>query len=283
MKRVLVLVLVASCRKGASEPEWDGTASFTCSGDRVVTLTGRKIKNADGFEMIQATERCQITLVDCDIEGDVIIHADQHSRVVIERGRIAASTPRNGSAISASDDASITVRGATVSGKTALSTSQNAHAVFEGGTLTGSENAISAWGASIVEMKGTTVDGPIFADKGVKITGVPEAKIGHQKDMPSIVSSTCGLVAHCYASTKQFGRIGGRVRVTVDAKGIISSTAIDRGDVPGDVKACLEGKKGTALEDAAGKAGTHTCEYDGRYLENDQGKMDWWPSFKADK
>ena len=59
------------------------------------------------------------------------IRANGHAQVIIERGRIEASNPRNGIAIDANQDATVVAHGATIVGKVTLGTAMKAHVVVE--------------------------------------------------------------------------------------------------------------------------------------------------------
>jgi hypothetical protein len=95
---------------GVADMVWDGKSQLVCSGNNHMTIEG---KTADlGGIAITAEGNCRLTLVRCNIKGNVAVEAKHNAVVTIEGGSVSGKRK----ALIASENATINVRGARVDG-----------------------------------------------------------------------------------------------------------------------------------------------------------------------
>jgi hypothetical protein len=103
----------------AAPAKWNGSSTFTCSGNDNVRIEGTSAKLAT--TAISATGNCKLTLVNVDITAPTGIEAGLNAVVTVQGGSITATT----FAVHATGNAQVHVTGTKLSGKT-LATPPNA-------------------------------------------------------------------------------------------------------------------------------------------------------------
>ena len=101
----------SSATASGTAASWDGSSTFECKGNDVVTLTG-VTANVSGTA-IRASGNCQLSLVGVKITAPVGIEASANAKVSMTGGSITAST----NSVVASAASSVTLVGTQVSGK----------------------------------------------------------------------------------------------------------------------------------------------------------------------
>ena len=92
--------------------KWDGTSTFSCSGNDNVSIAG-VTANIKAGEAIKAADNCKLSLTGVNITAPTVIDASGNAQVTITGGVLNGGT----TAITANDLAHVTVVGAKVTGK----------------------------------------------------------------------------------------------------------------------------------------------------------------------
>ncbi|MCB9762138.1 MAG: hypothetical protein H6739_20120 [Alphaproteobacteria bacterium] len=90
---------------------WDGAEPLVCAGNERMEIKGVTARLPYG-PVIEANGNCQLTLVECVIEGPTAIYAAGNARVRLERGSVTGAD----FAFDLGGNAQVEVRGAAVSG-----------------------------------------------------------------------------------------------------------------------------------------------------------------------
>jgi hypothetical protein len=95
---------------------WDGKATFNCTGNDNVSLTGVSATLASG-DGIHADGNCKLSITGANITAGTAINASGNARISVTGGNLKGTA----NAISASGNAQVTCVGTTVTGKTSSS------------------------------------------------------------------------------------------------------------------------------------------------------------------
>jgi hypothetical protein len=90
---------------------WNGAAHLECSGNESATITGVSSSLTEG-PIVRAGGNCQLTLVDCNLAGPVVIDASGNAAVTLRGGSVIGAE----SSIVASGNALVTVEGTAITG-----------------------------------------------------------------------------------------------------------------------------------------------------------------------
>ena len=93
---------------------WDGQSTLGCSGNEVMTVTGKTVRVPQG-RAFTAAGNCQLTIIDCDVVARDGVFAAGHARVTLKGGRLEGTK----NPLVAMGGARIVVEGTEVVGKIA--------------------------------------------------------------------------------------------------------------------------------------------------------------------
>jgi LSD1 subclass zinc finger protein len=128
-----------------------------CKGNDNLTITGKSLILATGWPIV-ASGNCTLHLVGCTVSGANAISAKNNARVTVQGGTLEGT----GSAVLLQDNASLDVSGgARLTGEATISATNNSTAQIRDSTVTGRHVAIQTSHNATVDAQGATVQGQV--------------------------------------------------------------------------------------------------------------------------
>lgn len=87
--------------------------------------------------------------------------------------------------------------------------------------------------------------------------------------------NACAPVVPCYQEVEEFGQVGGRLEIVLDANGRVAKAAYSKGPASAKVRRCLvKAAKALTVPEEAERPATHLCEWGGTLMARSQ-IMSW--------
>jgi hypothetical protein len=149
---------VAKAQQGRGAPPTGDSMPVVCKGSDDVTITGKRLSMPAGVPVV-ATGDCVLRLVDCTVDGATGITASNNASVSIRGGSVAGKGP----AVVLMGNSKLDVTdGARLSGEMTITAAANAHARVRGSSVVGSHVAVQATGNASVDTEGSEVKGRVL-------------------------------------------------------------------------------------------------------------------------
>jgi hypothetical protein len=168
--------------------------------------------------------------------------------------------------ISAGGDCRIEIIDCNLKAPKVIGAGGTAHVLIQGGHIVGTEEAITAGGDAVVEVRDAKIDGIISGGGAAKWIGIEPGRYGTAATTPDAAASpadwdalACAGVAGCFSSAGFAGNVSVKVTAKVAATGKVTGADI-QGEAPPAVRKCLvDSARRKTLAQYDGKPGKLVC------------------------